>query len=539
MRLSELYFKNYLLLGSGRIVFREGFNAITGETGAGKSMLLGIINLLTGGKVSWESFHSSSRDVEISGVFIKDNEELIVKRIIMPSKKRSRFLLNDSPVTLKTVVKEIGSFIEISSQHEQSSLLKEETHIDYYDTLADIMDERKEYESLYYRYIQLKKRLENKQKILHEIAEKREYLRFKLKELQALNTYPGEETELEELIFRLENIESLRQAFEDGIITFYESQESVYEKVSLFLRRYQEVLQKDREGSKVLPLIENILILSEEIFNKLQELADLLEIDPEELENKRKRLFHLREVMAKYGFSGTSEILEEIQNLRTKISGLSGKENELEELKTELKEQLRILEAKADSLSNKRQAVKEDIERKITDELKRLGFPRVTFSIDIKPARLSEKGKDLVEFKISTTGKGLSSLKSVASGGELSRILLAFKALSAQNQPEKLLLFDEIDTGIGGKTARVVGNRLKNLSQYSQVIAITHLPQIASLADAHFIAERKDDGKTTITIRELSKDERIIEIARMLSGDRITESAINHAKTLMEGKDNG
>ncbi len=538
MRLSEIYFKNYLLLGSGRIVFKDGFNAITGETGAGKSMLLGIINLLKGEKIIWDRFQSQD-EVELSGVFIKDDQELIIKRVIIPDKKRSRFFLNDSPVTRETVIREIGDHIEISSQHQQSSLLREDTHIDYYDSLAEILEEREEYEYLYSKYGEMLKELNCKKHALRELMEKMEYLKFKLKELESLNTYPGEEHELEELIYRLENLESLRQAFNDGIMTFYEANNSVYERASSFLREHSAILEKDPEGQKIIPLAENILILSEEIFTKLQELSSMLELDPEELEKKRSRLFKLRETMTKYGFSDTTHLINEIKNLKEKISDLKGEESKIAELEKQLEEHYDILQAKATKLSQKRIGAKEVIEKNIEEELKKLGFPKVSFKVQITKTALGEKGMDLVKFLISTTGTDLLPLKSIASGGELSRLLLAFKTLVARNQPEKILIFDEIDTGIGGKTARIVGKRLQSLSRYNQVIAITHLPQIASLADAHFFVKRNDTKETTIKIKELSGKERIMEIARMLSGDRITESAINHAKTLMEGKGDG
>lgn len=539
MRLSEIYFKNYLLLGNGKIVFKEGFNAITGETGAGKSMLLGIISLLKGEKIIWEKFKPYKDDVEISGIFIKDGEELIVKRVIMPSKKKSRFLLNDSPVTRETILKEIGDYIEISSQHEHSSLLRENTHIEYYDMLAGIMAERKEFEKLYNQYIELKNEIKNKQRILQELAEKREYLKFKLKELENLNTYPGEEEELEELIYRLENLESLRQAFEEGILMFYDAPDSIYEKTSLFLRRHSQIMEKDPEGKNILPLIENILIFSEEIFNKFKELLSSLSLDPEELENKRSRLFRLKEVMSRYGLFSSSEVIKEINTLKTKISSLVAEEDEIDDMKDKLEKLFKHLLEKAEQLSKKRHLSRKDIESSILKELKKLGFVRIKFKVNITPTQLTEKGSDLIDFHISTTGANLLPLKSVASGGELSRILLAFKSLLSQNQPEKILIFDEIDAGIGGKTARVVGNRLKHISKYSQVIAITHLPQIASLADAHFHVARTDDKITTISIKELSEKERMLEIARMLSGDSITESAIKHARTLMEGELNG
>ena len=539
MKLSEIYFKNFLLLGNGKLNFKKGFNAITGETGAGKSMLIGIINLLRGEHIQWDRFNTKE-NVEISGIFEKDNkEEIIVKRLIVPKSKRSRFLINDSPVVRETVIKEIGSFIEISSQHEQSSLLNEATHIDYYDILAGLLNERKAYQRVYKNFIQLKKELEIEQKRLQELIERKNYLQFKLKELEKLNTYEGEEKELEDTIFRLEHLESLKMAFEDGIMTFYEGEGSVYEKTSSFIRAYSDMLEKDAEGKKLLPILDNILVSSEEIFTRLQEGLSLLELDPKDLENKRERLFKIKEIMLRYGLPSTSKILEEIQHIKEQLSNLKIKEDEIEHKRKELEDCYKELKEKGNMLSKKRLASKHHIEKKIINELKKLGFKHVQFSVMQSVSELGEKGKDRIHFYFSTTDAPPAPIKKIASGGELSRILLALKTLSLGDESEKVLIFDEIDTGIGGKTARVVGKNLKELSKYNQVIVITHLPQIASLADAHFLVKREDEEKTRIKIKELKEKERILEIARMLSGDRITDSALNHAKTLMEDKEDG
>ena len=539
MKLSEIYFKNFLLLGNGKLNFKKGFNAITGETGAGKSMLIGIINLLRGEHIQWDRFNTKE-NVEISGIFEKDNkEEIIVKRLIVPKSKRSRFLINDSPVVRETVIKEIGSFIEISSQHEQSSLLNEASHIDYYDILAGLLNERKAYQKVYKNFIQLKKELGIEQKRLQELIERKNYLQFKLNELEKLNTYEGEEKELEDTIFRLEHLESLKMAFEDGIMTFYEGEGSVYEKTSSFIRAYSDMLEKDAEGKKLLPILDNILVSSEEIFTRLQEGLSLLELDPKDLENKRERLFKIKEIMLRYGLPSTSKILEEIQHIKEQLSNLKIKEDEIEHKRKELEDCYKELKEKGNMLSKKRLAAKHHIEKKIINELKKLGFKHVQFSVMQSVSELGEKGKDRIHFYFSTTDAPPAPIKKIASGGELSRILLALKTLSLGNESEKVLIFDEIDTGIGGKTARVVGKNLKELSKYNQVIVITHLPQIASLADAHFLVKREDEEKTRIKIKELKEKERILEIARMLSGDRITDSALNHAKTLMEDKEDG
>ncbi len=537
MKLNELYFKNYLLLGSGKISFHDKFNAITGETGAGKSMLIGIIDLLKGDKIIWDRF-TEEKNIEVSGVFEHKGEELIVRRSINPEKRRSRFFINDTPVTRDTIIEKIGKHIEISSQHQSSTLLNEETHIDYLDMLIGIFNEREKLTKSYRKLMELKNALHRKQKELKELKEKEEFLKFKLKELTSLNTYEGEEKELEEEIYMLENIEDLKSTFEEGMETFYSGQNSVYEITSSFLREHSNVLNKDRDSKEILSMIDSIMVNAEELFGTFKDKLDNLSVDPDVLDKKRARLFELRETMKKYGLMSTKDILKEIERIKRALNTIGGEVGDIESLTDRVKKAEEEVLSLATKLSQKRRNTLLEIEDDIINELKKLGFPKIKFKVEIEDSPLNEKGLDRVRFLISTSNRHPAPIKYVASGGELSRILLAFKVLITRDTTDKLLIFDEIDTGIGGKTARTVGERLKELSLRGQVIAITHLPQIASLADAHFLV-RRDENAPHIKITELTKEERVLEIARMLSGEKITESAIQHAKTLMEEREDG
>ncbi len=537
MKLKELYFKNYLLLGSGQITFDDGFNAITGETGAGKSMLIGIINLLKGDKIIWDRF-KSNESVEITGIFETYDSELIVRRTINPEKRRSRFFINDTPVTRETIIEKIGKHIEISSQHQSSTLLDEETHIDYLDILLGITEKRSEMILAFKKWTELKNELNRKLKELKELKEKKEFLKFKLNELVSLNTHSGEEKELEEEIYILENLEELKRAFEEGIALFYEDKDSVYEKVSAYIRVFGDTISKDKGSKELISMIENIMINAEELFNTFKEKLNALTLDSDTLEEKRKRLFELRKVMRKYGLVSSEDILKEIERIKRDLETLGGEVDEIGKLQNEVHIAEKEVRALASGLSQLRRKELASLEEKISSELKKLGFPKIKFKVEINDVPLYEKGIDKVRFLITTSEKPPSPIKYVASGGELSRILLAFKVLTSGKDSDKLLVFDEIDTGIGGKTAKIVGERLKELSLHSQVIVITHLPQIAAFADSHYLVER--DGHTSnIKITKLSQKERILEIARMLSGDKITESAVHHAKTLMEESKNG
>lgn len=563
--LKSLQIKDYALIENIQIDFGKGLNIITGETGAGKSILIDAMSLLLGERASTDVVRKGSAKSVVEGIFeissnkkvlqlLNENEidvepELIVRREIS-LKGSNRCFLNDTPVNL-TVIKEIGNLlVDLHGQHEHQSLLRTETHIDMLDEVANIEDLLQKY-SGYYKELFSKVKEINELKTREEILkEKKEVYSFQIKEIDAVSPVIGEEESLEEELKILENSERLMELCTSVYNQLYETDNSLYDSFAKIKNEINELALIDKSFEEALNESNSVLALIDDITSFVSSYKNKIDSEPERLEEIRTRLGALSLLKKKYGGS-----IHNIFSFREKI----GKEFELAENFAEailnIDKEIILLREKcgelANQISSKRKKAAQNIKKEVKAVLSQLGIPDSEFEVSIKQESDSQtqhyityngkkimsysNGFDEIEFFISTNiGEDPKPLVKVASGGEVSRIMLALKSILAKSDKLPLLIFDEIDTGVSGRIAQKVGNALASLSAFHQIIAITHLPQIAGYANHHYSVEKQTiDGRVISSIRKLNDSEKIEEIAKLMSGEKITEASLNGAKELI------
>lgn len=567
--LKSLYIKDYALIDLIEINFSKGLNIITGETGAGKSILIDALSLLLGERASSEVVRKGAEKSIVEGIFevgknnnieklCKENEidfsdELIVRREIS-LKGTNRCFLNDSPVSL-SLIKEIGDLlVDLHGQHEHQSLLRVETHIDFLDQVADVEKLLAQYHDEYRRINLLHSELKSLKENESFLKEKKELYAFQINEIDNVNPQLDEDEKLEDELNILENSERLLIIANEIYDSIYESENSVIDATGLIKNKLLEIIQIDKSLESTFTNLESAIVFLNEVASSIRSYKDKINLDPERLEEIRERIGSLTLLKKKYGGS-----LKAVIEHRDKI----GKEFELAENYSERISQIELLIDKsriklgeiAKQLSLQRNLAAKKIKKEIESTLKLLGIPDSRFEVKIKNQieenslshfilidgkkyQYNEKGFDFVEFFISTNiGEDIKPLVKVASGGEISRIMLALKSVLAKSDKLPILIFDEIDTGVSGRVAQKVGQVLHELASNHQIIAITHLPQIAGLADTHFAVEKNKINERVVSkIKLLNEGERVKEIAKLISGEVITETAIQSAKELMNSK---
>jgi len=548
MALLEIKIKNFVLVESVDLSFSRGLNIITGETGAGKSLLVGAINLLIGTKVDWDLISGKDR-AEITGIFetdektreileefgIETENEIIIRRVLSPGQRKSRAFVNMTPVTQQFLRELTSNLIDIHGQHEHQRLFDTTSHLEYLDKFADTMSLKDLVSKKFREYQKLKAELEKEKKEVEEAEKARDFLEYQLRELEDADLKIGEEEELEERIKVLSNLETLRSGIQEAITILYEDDESAYSRltrVSAILRNLSEIDESLKIHEATL---EEVLIKIDEVWRNLLDYAGKLESEPEELDRLMERLSLINRLKEKYR-RDVPGLIKLYNETREKFNKLEIKDEYLKELEKKVKEKYNELLSIAEDLSNKRKSAARKFESLVLDELAELGMQNARFVVNFSEKEVDETGIDQVEFLISTNpGEEVKPLRKVASGGELSRIMLALKTVLSEIDDIPTLIFDEIDVGIGGRIAEAVGKKLSSIARRRQVITITHLPQIAVYGEKHFVVQKKTlDHRTVTDVRELQGEERVKEIARMLAGERITESSIVHARELLK-----
>ncbi len=563
--IKSLEIKDYALIEHIKIEFYPGLNIITGETGAGKSILIYALSLLLGERASSEVVRKGAVKSFVEGVFdVKDNlsikeifenneiefqDELIIRREIS-QKGNNRCFVNDTPVPLN-VIKELGDvLVDLHGQHEHQSLLRTETHIDFLDNYSNNVSLLNDYRTI---FKELKsKENELKELLLKEqsIKEKKEIYLFQLNEIESINPQPDEDDLLINELNILENSEKLLQLSEEIYKLIYESENSVLDRLSEAKNKLGQLIRIDASLSETEKDFESVYITLKEISSFIRKYKEKITIDIDEVEAKRERLNSINLLKKKFGLS-INKIIEHKEKISEEINLAENFTDELNKIKNEilvLKEKLFDIATK---LSNNRKKYSSEVEKEVKSYLKNLRINSPSFEIkffhvesedyfEINNSRVgfNQKGIDSVEFFISTNpGEDLKPLTKVASGGEISRIMLALKSALAKNDRLPLLIFDEIDTGISGKIAQKVGQALSDLSKHHQIIAITHLPQIAALADHHFSVQKiQSEDRVISKIKYLNNNERVSEIAQLLSGETITDSSLESARQLINSK---
>ncbi len=569
--LRYLSIKNYALIESAEIEFESGLNILTGETGAGKSIIIDALNLLLGERATTEIIRRGADKTIVEGTFFVAHhkglkkifeeeyldwqDELIVRREVS-MKGQSRCFVNDSPVPV-SVLKRIGErLVDLHGQHEHQSLLRTDTHIHLLDEFGGLEGLLEEYQSLYSELTRLFSLLEELQQKEKELRERQQLYEYQIREIDAVNPFPGEEDALENELRILENAEKLFETTSLLYQMLYEGEQSVYDMLVKARNQLEDLTAIDHSFNE--PLQECITLVASvnEITKFVQRYNSKIEFNPERLEFIRERLGQFTLLKKKYGGSLES-VLEYRSRIGREYELAQNFDNELQQLQKSIQEYRLQCSKAAQRLSSKRQEQVESLGYAICQELAKVGIPHAKFEVRIEQKKIqssisnhqrayvqlgkdfyeaTKNGIDVVEFYLSTNvGEEPQPLVKVASGGEISRVMLALKTVLAKADRLPLLVFDEIDVGISGRIAQAVGKGLKQLSKYHQIIAITHLPQIASLADCHFAVEKKEENDRTIsTIKKLSNEERVHEIAKLLSGAEVTERSLQSARELLE-----
>jgi len=564
--LKTLLIKDYALIENIEVEFGKGLNIITGETGAGKSILIDAMGLLLGERASTEVVRKGSEKSVVEGLFdvtgnkkvqqlltaneIEFDSELIIRREIS-LKGTNRCFLNDTPVPLN-LIKETGDLlVDLHGQHEHQSLLRAETHIEMLDEFANLETQLNEFRSSSRQLSALSKELRELSQKENLLREKRELFEFQVKEIDAVSPQDGEEEKLSDELKILENSEKLLSLTNDIYNAVYENEHSIQEQIAEVKNKILELLKIDKSFNENLNEVDSILASLVDISSFMRSYKDRIDIDPNRLEEVRERLGALNLLKKKYGGSLKS-VIEHREKIGAEFELAENFSLKISQLEKKIDDSRKACGLLAKKLSQERKIVSNKIKKEIEEALKYLGIADSVFKVkleneivsnaaenfiiaDGKNYKFNEYGFDNIEFFISTnTGEDPKPLVKVASGGEVSRIMLGLKSILAKSDKLPILIFDEIDTGVSGRIAQKVGQVLKSLASFHQIIAITHLPQIAGLSDFHYAVEKKKAGDRVVSsIRILKGEERIKEVAKLMSGEKVTEATLNGARELM------
>jgi DNA repair protein RecN (Recombination protein N) len=548
--ITSLSIKNYALIEKLSIDFSKGFSIITGETGAGKSIILGALGLVLGKRADLSSLKNKEEKCVIEAHFeiskynllpffeandLDYEEETIIRREILPSGK-SRAFINDSPVNLQELQELSLYLIDIHSQHQTQELSEEKVQFEIIDAIADNQEQILDYQCLLKSYKSDKSKLNALLKKQSESSKEQDYNTFLLDELVTAQLKSGEQETLEANFEQLNNVEIIKESIDKSLARANEEQIGVLHNLKEIKIALQKIAPFSAEYNLLLERITSLTIEFDDISDELNRSLEKLVNDPEQLELINQKLQLIYNLQKKHQVSSVDELIEIQTKLENSVLELGNMEEEITTLTDSLEQKTSTLNALADGIHIKRVESIPVLSQKLTTILETLGMPNVRFKMDINSASTYfENGKDELQFLFSANkGTDFGLLKKVASGGEMSRIMLAVKAILAQYSKLPTLIFDEIDTGVSGEIANRMGEIMKEMSQNMQIFAITHLPQIASKGTAHFKVSKSTIGEDTQSeLKLLSDEERVIEIAQMLSGNVITDSALNHAKALL------
>lgn len=548
--LQHLYIRNFTLIDELDLDFHSGFSVITGETGAGKSIILGAIGLLLGQRADSKSVKSGHEKCTIEAHFDLskydlesffdendidyDEEDCILRRELTVAGK-SRAFINDTPVQL-TIMRELGNqLIDIHSQHQNLLLNKENFQLNVIDIIGNCEQQIDDYKLLFGNYLSAKKELDNLKESIERNKQNEDFLRFQLNELEQAALKDGEQEEIEQETQLMEHAEDIKTSlFEtDNILS---GDNSCIETIRQCYRRIQSISNVFPMAEEISSRLESCQIELKDISQEVASALEQVDFDPNRLEYCQNRLDLIYKLQQKHHVETIKELLDIKQELRLQVDNIDNSDNALSEKESAIKSLFDECSKKALSISKIRAKAAKKIEKEIIERLIALGMPNVRFNIKIVNKPLSQDGCDKVAFLFSAnTGMQLQPISEVASGGEIARVMLSLKAMISGAVKLPTIIFDEIDTGVSGKIAEQMANIMTEMGKNDrQVISITHLPQIASQGKTHYKVYKNDTQEGTTTyMHELNKEERIKEIAQMLSGSTITDAAIDNAKQLL------
>jgi DNA repair protein RecN (Recombination protein N) len=551
--LKELSIKNFAIIDDINIEFDEGLNLLTGETGSGKSIIIDALGIVLGGRGSKDLIRSGEEKAIIEALFFInddireilheygiDDEGLLIisKEISLNYPSISR--INGRPITISALSKITSKLVDIFGQHEHQSLLNVSNHQLIIDSFGNNEHHEllKEINIKYELYKKEKQKLQEMNTTSYEREREIDLLKFQIDEIEDAKLKSKDDSDLEGEYRKLSNMMDIINGLTEAVSVFSDSDyetKSILDLVDRNINILNSVHVFDKKLDPLLSRLKESRYELQDISRELNLYLEGLELDEDRLSYIEERLNLVNRLKKKYGSS-----IEKINEYKTKINydyeRLINFEKEIEKINKAIKEYENILLLKSNKLSELRKSVALELEKKIASELLELNMGKVIFKVNFeKKLEFSSNGLDKIEFLISTNpGEELKSLSRIVSGGEMSRIMLGFKSIIADKDRMPTIIFDEIDTGISGRTAQIVGEKISKISRNHQVISISHLPQIVALADSHFVISKNiTNNKASTVIKRLNEEERINEVARLISGVDMTETTINHAKELL------
>ncbi len=552
--LDTLHIKNYALINELEIQFDKGLNMITGETGAGKSIIMGALSLILGNRAEGKHFFDPSKKCVIEGEFnigvyrladfferndLDYADQTIIRREITPDGK-SRAFVNDSPVTL-VVLKQLGEqLIDVHSQHATLQINTEEFQFLVLDSVAGTFGLKQTFKESFQAYKKAKRELDELKEAVKKAAIEQDYFQFQFDELDAAKLLADEQENLEQQQRQLENAEEIKRALHTASSLLDNQEVAVLSQLKESLNQVENIATFTPEAADLAARLKSAWIELKDISGELTSLADDTQLDEGTLSEINERLSLLYSLQKKHHVDSVEELIQLRDDLESKLLAISSSDEQLERLEAEVEFKLEEARKNAQELSDRRRLVLDQIAQDVQGTLSNVGMPNAALKIVLEPLKdgdMRESGLDTVQFLFSANkGQALQSIHRVASGGELSRVMLAIKSLVAKTSALPTIVFDEIDTGISGEVALRVGEVMENLARNMQVIAISHLPQIASKGTAHFKVYKEDKANRTISnIVRLDQEGRVREIAQMLSGANPTDAALEHAELLLKG----
>ena len=550
--LKTLFIQNYALIDELKVEFDEGFSVVTGETGAGKSIIIGSVNLALGQKVPKEMLRDSEETAFVELVFYVDDQTTLEKLREMEIEVEDNTVILSRKITAQRAVgrvngeavsvskmKEVASLlIDIHGQHEHQSLLSKKNHLAILDEFAGekLLEEKANMALLFKEYKKLKEEFENSNLDGEQRARELSFLEYEVKEIEDANLVVGEDEQLEQDYRRFSNGRKIMEGVNNAYNATGGDMGSASEIIGAAVRELSAVSSYDEKVAELEGQLLEIDSLLSDFNHEISSYISGNEFDEEHFYNTQKRLDEINHLKSKYGNS-IEEILEALDEKAKRIEVLNDYDEYLKKLESNLKQKEQELSEVSDTVSKIRQEEAKKLTEQIIQALNDLNFLDVNFEMEFnRLATYTVNGIDDAQFMISTNpGEPIRPLDKVASGGELSRIMLAIKTIMAENDSIDTLIFDEIDTGISGRTAQMVSEKMNSLGRSHQIICITHLPQIAAMADTHFLIEKSVENESTITnIHKLSEDESVTELARMLGGVEITETVISNAREMKQ-----
>ncbi|MBT0896403.1 DNA repair protein RecN [Streptococcus infantarius subsp. infantarius] len=550
--LLEISIKNFAIIEEISLTFENGMTVLTGETGAGKSIIIDAMNLMLGARASLDVIRHGANKAEIEGLFsvgenaaltqileengIEVTEELIIRREILQN-GRSIGRINGQMVNL-TTLRAVGQYlVDIHGQHDQEELMKPNMHIRMLDEFGDsqFASVKKHYQDLFEHYRRLRKRVLTKQKNEQEHKARIEMLEFQIAEIEAAALKSGEDQALNQKRDKLLNHKHIADTLTNAYVMLDDEEFSSLSNIRSAMNDLMTLEEFDADYKDMSSNVSEAYYILEEVTKQLGDVIDELDFDAGSLQQIEARLEVIYSITRKYGGS-VDDVLDYYENITKEYNLLTGNDESSDDMEKDLKRLEKELIVAAESLSQERHQLAKNLEAEIKQELADLYMEKADFQVQFSKGKFNRDGNEAIEFYISTNpGEGFKPLVKVASGGEISRLMLAIKSAFSRKEDKTSIVFDEVDTGVSGRVAQAIAQKIYKIGSHGQVLAISHLPQVIAIADYQFFIEKRSDENTTVsTVRLLSEEERVEEIAKMLAGSDITEMAREQARELLK-----